>query len=235
MQEFWVYLGLGKDHILDWAGYDHILFVAALCLRYTFADWKKILALVTAFTLGHSVTLALSVFDIITISVNWIEFLIPVTIVATAISNVWQKDFTFRQRWPLIYFLALFFGLIHGLGFSNYLKALLGKDESIIMQLLAFNLGLEAGQLLIVAGILIITYLVVQLLHVNRREYLLYTSGAIFGVALLMAIERYPKKEDTVFYTPPPNEQKDEVIATQQFCNEKQQPVFLIHQLHKPS
>ncbi|MFM2361513.1 MAG: hypothetical protein RLZZ316_415 [Bacteroidota bacterium] len=235
MQEFWLYLGLGKDHILDWAGYDHILFVAALCLRYTFADWKKILVLVTAFTIGHSVTLALSVFAVVNIPVNWIEFFIPVTIVLTALSNAWQKDFLFKQRLPFIYFIALLFGLIHGLGFSNYLKALLGKDESIVLQLLAFNLGLEAGQLLIVAGILVITYLVVQLLKVNRREYLLYASGAIFGVALLMAIERYPKKETTVISTPLPNEPTDEVIATQRCCYEKQTPVFLLTQLHKPS
>ncbi|TAH03313.1 MAG: HupE/UreJ family protein [Sphingobacteriales bacterium] len=235
MQEFWLYLGLGKDHILDWAGYDHILFVAALCLRYTFADWKKILVLVTAFTIGHSVTLALSVFAVVNIPVNWIEFFIPVTIVLTALSNAWQKDFLFKQRLPFIYFIALLFGLIHGLGFSNYLKALLGKDESIVLQLLAFNLGLEAGQLLIVAGILVITYLVVQLLKVNRREYLLYASGAIFGVALLMAIERYPKKEATVISTPLPNELTDEVIATQRCCYEKQAPVFLLTQLHKPS
>jgi hypothetical protein len=235
MQEFWLYLGLGKDHILDWAGYDHILFVAALCLRYTFADWKKILVLVTAFTIGHSVTLALSVFAVVNIPVNWIEFFIPVTIVLTALSNAWQKDFLFKQRLPFIYFIALLFGLIHGLGFSNYLKALLGKDESIVLQLLAFNLGLEAGQLLIVAGILVITYLVVQLLKVNRREYLLYASGAIFGVALLMAIERYPKKEATVISTPLPNEPTDEVIATQRCCYEKQTPVFLLTQLHKPS
>ena len=143
--------------VSDLNGIDHILFVAALCIRYQFDDWKKLLWLVTAFTLGHSITLALSVFNIVNYSVNWIEFLIPVTIVITAISNVFVKKFVYKAKFPLIYFFAAFFGLIHGLGFSNYLKSLLSKEGNIIPELLAFNLGLEAGQLVIVLAILIIT------------------------------------------------------------------------------
>jgi len=192
MQDFWLYFDLGRDHIADWKGYDHILFVTALCLRYLLRDWKKVLVLVTAFTIGHSITLALSVLNYVTISVKWVEFLIPVTIVITAISNIWQKEFQFRTKFPLIYFFALFFGLIHGLGFSNYLKALLGDDTNIVSQLLAFNLGLEFGQILIVAVALVISWLCVSVLKFSRREYLLYTSGGIFGIALIMAIERFP-------------------------------------------
>jgi len=192
MQDFWLYFQLGRDHIADWKGYDHIMFVAALCLRYLLKDWRKVLVLVTAFTIGHSITLALSVLNYVTVSVKWIEFLIPITIVITAISNIWQKDFQFKTRFPLIYFFALFFGLIHGLGFSNYLKSLLGKTTNIVAELLAFNLGLEFGQILIVLLVLFVSWICITLLKFSRREYLLFLSGAIFGVAFLMAIERFP-------------------------------------------
>lgn len=192
MNDFALYFELGYKHIADLNGIDHILFVAALCLRYQFADWRKILLLVTAFTIGHSITLALSVFGLVSYSMKWIEFFIPVTILITAISNVFVKKFTFKTRLPLIYFLAMFFGLIHGLGFSSYLKSLLGRDENVVPQLLAFNIGLEAGQLLIVAVILLISFIFVSILKCSRREYLLYVSGGIFALAVQMALERLP-------------------------------------------
>jgi hypothetical protein len=192
MQDFWLYFQLGRDHIADWRGYDHILFVTALCLRYLLKDWKKVLVLVTAFTIGHSITLALSVLNYVNISTHWVEFLIPVTIVVTALSNVWQKDFQFKSKFPLIYFFALFFGLIHGLGFSSYLKSLLGKETNIAAELLAFNLGLEFGQILIVLAVLAFSWVCISLLKFSRRQYLLFLSGAIFGLAFLMAIQRFP-------------------------------------------
>lgn len=194
MQEFWLYFDLGREHIADLSGYDHILFVTALCLRYSFGDWKKLLVLITAFTIGHSVTLALSALNFVTVSISWIEFLIPVTIVITALSNVWQKQTVVKSRFPLIYFFALFFGLIHGLGFSNYLKSLLGKDQNIVMQLLAFNVGLELGQLLIVAAVLLLSFICTRLIKMNQREYIVLLSGAVFGVSLIMALERWPQK-----------------------------------------
>ena len=193
MDQFIVYFETGFRHIADLKGIDHILFVMALCIRYQFSDWKKLLILITSFTIGHSITLALSVFNVVNYSVAWIEFLIPVTIVITAISNLFVTKFTFKSKFPLIYFFALFFGLIHGLGFSNYLKSMLGKDESIIGQLLAFNLGLEAGQIIIVLAILLISFIFVQLLKWNRSEFLLFITGGVFAVALLMALERIPQ------------------------------------------
>ncbi len=192
MNDFGLYFQIGFEHIANLKGIDHILFVVALCIRYQFSDWRKLLILVTAFTIGHSITLALSVFNLINYSMSWIEFLIPVTIVITAFSNIFVKKFVFKAKFPLIYFLALFFGLVHGLGFSNYLKNLLGKNQQIVWELLAFNIGLELGQLLIVLVILFITLIFVSLLKVNRREYLLYVSAAIFALALQMAFERYP-------------------------------------------
>ncbi len=192
MSDFNLYFTLGHRHIADLKGLDHILFIAALCIRYQFSDWKQLLILVTAFTIGHSITLALSALNIIRVSTSWIEFLIPLTILITGVSNLLVKKFTFKSRFPVIYFFALFFGLIHGLGFSYYLKSLLGRDSSIFLQLLAFNLGLEAGQLLIVAIILIVSLISFNIFKVNRREYILFLSGGIILVAVQMTLQRWP-------------------------------------------
>ncbi len=191
MHEFWMYTQIGFNHIANLSGMDHILFVAALCIRYQLSDWKKWLILVTAFTIGHSVTLVLSVFNYLDFSTNWIEFLIPVTILITAISNMFVKQFSFNSKFPVIYFFALFFGLIHGLGFSFYLKSLLGLQQNIAPALLAFNVGLEIGQILIVMAILVISFIFVTLLKAPRRDIILIVSGGILALSLQMAIERY--------------------------------------------
>lgn len=190
MDEIGIYLHLGFRHIMDWEAWDHILFVLVLTLRYQWTDWKKLLVLVTAFTVGHSVTLALSTLNWVNFPSALIEFLIPVTILFTAISNFWVKSFHFKSKYPLIYFLALFFGLIHGLGFSTYLKSLLGKEESIIGPLFSFNLGLELGQLLIVSIILIISFIFVSVLKVKRVRYLQIGSGIAMAFALNMVLDR---------------------------------------------
>jgi hypothetical protein len=192
MNDFGLYLEIGFKHIVDLKGLDHLLFIVALSIRYQFNDWKKLLVLVTAFTIGHCITLILSIFNIINYSMKWIEFLIPITIVITSISNVFVKKFIFKEKFPSIYFFALFFGLIHGLGFSNYLKSFLGKGESVVFQLLSFNLGLEFGQIIIVLCMLIISLILVSLFKINRREYMLFVSAVSFALALQMAIERSP-------------------------------------------
>jgi hypothetical protein len=188
MSQFELYFSLGKDHILDYAnGYDHILFVIALCALYQMRDWKQVLVLVTAFTLGHSITLALSTLNIITVRVELIEFLIPVTIFITAASNIFKNEDSFTGRAvQLNYFYAAFFGLIHGLGFSNYLKSILGRDRSIVSQLFAFNLGLEFGQIIIVAILLIASFILIDLFGVNRRDWKLIVSSAVAGIALIL-------------------------------------------------
>jgi hypothetical protein len=191
MHEFWMYTQIGFNHIANLSGMDHILFVAALCIRYQFSDWKKWVVLITAFTIGHSITLVLSVFNYLDFSTSWIEFLIPVTILITSISNMFVKKFNFNTRFPVIYFFALFFGLIHGLGFSFYLKSLLGLQQNIAPALLAFNLGLEIGQILIVMAILVISFIFVTLLKAPRRDFILIVSGGILALSLQMAIERY--------------------------------------------
>ena len=191
MHEFLMYMQIGFNHIANLSGMDHILFVAALCIRYQLSDWKKWLVLITAFTIGHSVTLVLSVFNYLDFATNWIEFFIPVTILITSISNMFVKKFTFNTKFPDIYFFALFFGLIHGLGFSFYLKSLLGIQQNIAPALLAFNVGLEIGQIIIVMAILVISFIFVMLLKAPRRDFILIVSGGILALSLQMSIERY--------------------------------------------
>ncbi len=192
MSEFALYFGLGKDHILDYVnGYDHILFVLALCAVYVVRDWKKILILVTAFTIGHSVTLALATLRIISVETNLIEFLIPLTIFITAVSNLFRKEESIELRNIQInYWFALGFGLIHGMGFSNYLKAILGKDQSILSQLLAFNLGLELGQIIVVALFLGLSYISVDFFKILKRDWKMVISSAIAGIALILMKDR---------------------------------------------
>jgi hypothetical protein len=190
MDELLMYGRLGFKHIIDLEGVDHILFVLALTLRYVWSDWKKILVLVTSFTIGHSLTLALSTLSMIDISVNWIELMIPVTILITALSNFWVKDFEFKEQNMTHYALALFFGLIHGLGFSNYLKSLLGKEASLLGPLFSFNIGLEIGQILIVGVILALSYALITGVKIPRKMYVRYGSILAISLSLRMIIER---------------------------------------------
>jgi HupE / UreJ protein len=192
MNDFALYFGLGKDHILDYVnGYDHILFVVALGAIYLVRDWKRILILVTAFTIGHSITLALATLQIISVKTNLIEFLIPLTIFITAFSNLFRNEESIsRQPIQTNYLLALFFGLIHGMGFSNYLRAILGKSQHIASPLLAFNLGLEFGQIIVVILFLATSFILVDLIGVSRRDWKMVLSSAIAGIALILMKDR---------------------------------------------
>jgi len=190
MSEFGLYFELGLEHILDFRGYDHIMFVIALCAIYIARDWVKVLILVTAFTIGHSITLALATLQIISVDNDLIEFLIPLTIFLTAFSNLFMRTDTIqRSKIQTNYILALFFGLIHGMGFSNYLRSLLGKDESIVTQLLAFNIGLEVGQIIIVGSFMVCSFILTGIFGVNRRDWKLIVSSAVMGISLIMIIE----------------------------------------------
>lgn len=197
--EFQTYLTLGFKHISDLNGYDHILFIIALCAIYRLAEWKKVAILVTAFTIGHSITLALAALSIVKVSATWIEFLIPVTIFLTAIYNVIFHKFDhqeklFERQVNINYLFAMGFGLIHGLGFSNFLRSMLmpGEESSLVSQLLAFNIGVELGQLSIVAFILVAAFIAFSVLKIKQREWNLFISGAAAGISLIMALERLP-------------------------------------------
>lgn len=191
MQDLGFYFGLGWQHIISKNALDHQLFIAALVAIYLVKDWKQILILVTAFTIGHSLTLALSVFDVIRFNSKWVEFLIPVTIVLTALSNLFQKKFTAKSI-RINYFLALSFGLIHGMGFANYIRFIMADDQNIGWSLLGFNVGLEAGQIVVVTILLLLSYLLVNGLKINRREWVIFLSAAVFALSLKMVFERFP-------------------------------------------
>jgi hydrogenase/urease accessory protein HupE len=197
MQDFNLYFGLGIEHILTWDALDHILFVTALCLRYRLADWKKVAILVTAFTIGHSLTLVLSVLGYITVAVPWIEFLIALTIAGTALNNLLYKPGTKTEKLPVIYFFALFFGMIHGLAYANLLLDLEG-GQNLTSHLLAFNLGIEVGQLLVVAVVLVLTFIFVEKLKLPQRWWIAGWSVLILLFALKIAIERIPEKKETI-------------------------------------
>lgn len=190
MNDFSFYFIEGWKHIISSDALDHQLFILALAVVYTFTDWKKVLILVTAFTIGHSLTLALSVMDVIRASSSWVEFLIPVTIVLTALWNLFNGKPA--KNVNANYFIALFFGLIHGLGFANSIRMMLASDQSLGMGLFGFNVGLEAGQVVVVFIILLISKVLLDMAKVPQRIYIFVVSLAVGAFAARMAIERIP-------------------------------------------
>lgn len=192
MTYFGSYLLLGFQHILNGQALDHLLFILAITCVFTWSDLKHLLWLVTAFTLGHSFTLALATLGWISVNPTWVEFLIPCTILLSAIQNLNFKDSKRRNSSKIAYFTVSLFGLIHGLGFSNYLQSLLGKELSIFNPLLAFNIGLELAQLIVVSGILILTTIVMSFTRIKRVHFVYVISGIIIGLVLPMLIDRIP-------------------------------------------
>ncbi len=199
LSEFLTYFRLGVGHIADLKGYDHILFIVALTAGYAPRDWRRLLWLVTAFTFGHSATLALATLELVRVQASLIEFLIPVTIVITAGYSLISRRRAdssgepFRpERHALLYALAGSFGLIHGLGFSNFLRAVLGGEESILLPLFAFNVGLEIGQLAIVAAILMAGAVACEVAGLSRRRWATALSLLILLASLKMMFDRLP-------------------------------------------
>ena len=184
------YVKLGNEHILDPNGYDHILFVATLCVFYSFDQWKKILILVTAFTLGHTLTLALSALNIVQINPTLVEILIPFTIIITALSNIYAvKNNTETSRHLTInYVIPIGFGLIHGLGFSNYFKAIIGESESVIMPLFAFNIGVETGQIVIVFMVMMAGYFLVNILKLKKHVWTISLSSIAIVISIFLLL-----------------------------------------------
>lgn len=197
--EFLTYFRLGVGHIADLRGYDHILFIVALTAGYALRDWRRLLWLVTAFTAGHSITLALATLNLVRVHAPTIELLIPVTIVVTAGYSMLARrrseasgEAYAPERHALLYGLAGCFGLIHGLGFSNFLRAILGGEESILLPLFAFNVGLEIGQLAIVAVVLMVGTLVCDVAGLARRRWATALSLVIVLAGIRMIVERLP-------------------------------------------
>lgn len=191
MNNFAFYFELGWEHIISRDALDHQLFIIALGAIYLLQNWKQVIILVTAFTIGHSLTLALASFNIISLPTVWVEFLIPLTIVITAALNLFQKNIN-PKAMRLHYLLALFFGLIHGLGFANTIRFMLSKADNLFMPLLGFNLGLEAGQILVMTGLLLLSYLIVNKIKLPRSVWINTWSVVCMVVAGYICIDRWP-------------------------------------------
>ena len=191
MSQFWIYFQIGLKHVLDINAYDHVLFLIALTVPYLFKDWKRIFLLVSLFTIGHTLALILSVYGIITIKVNLVEFLIPITILVTALYHLFTAGKTSKNdSVNLVFFITLFFGIIHGLGFSNYFKTILGGSAtSKLLPLGEFALGIEAAQLVVVFVVLVISYIVQTVFRFSKRDWALVMSAFVIGVVIPMIIE----------------------------------------------
>lgn len=191
MPDFWIYFKIGLQHVLDINGYDHVLFLIALTVPYAFKDWKRVLLLVTIFTIGHTFALLLSVFNIVTVKASLVEFLIPITILITAFFNLFTAGKSSKQESiTFIAAITLFFGVIHGLGFSNYFKAILpGNPTDKVVPLFEFALGIEAAQILVVLAVLVLSFIVQTLFRFNKRDFTLVMSAFVIGVVVPLIIE----------------------------------------------
>lgn len=193
MENFWFYIQLGLNHVLDFGAYDHILFLAALAVPFAFGAWRRVLLLVTVFTITHCLSLYLSVYEIATVDVGLIEFLIPVTILGTALFNLnYGRGGTFDRNVALHLLATAFFGLIHGFGFSNYFKMLMAEEENKLGPLLGFATGIEIAQVLIVLVVLGISHLLVTVLGVKKSLFVLISSILIILITIPLLIKTFP-------------------------------------------
>ena len=190
MSEFWIFFEKGLRHILDLTAYDHILFLMALTIPYAFKDWKKLLLLITIFTVGHTLALLLSVYGIVIMKVNLVEFLIPITILIIAFFNLFTAGKSSKgESISVIGFVTLFFGIIHGLSFAGYFKTLVsGSSQSKLLPITEFSLGIEASQIVVVFIVLIVSYIVQTVFRFSKRDWTLVMSSFIIGVVLPMIV-----------------------------------------------
>jgi len=191
MSDFLLYLKLGLTHVLDWQAYDHILFLIVLVAAYNFSNWKRIFILVSLFTIGHTASLLLANYSVVTVSSKWIEFLIPVTILVAAVYNLFTSGKINRsEKAALFYVITVFFGLIHGFGFATYYKMINGGYE--ILPLLEFALGIEFAQLIIVTIVLILSFIFQSIFRFNKRDWVLVVSSIVIGVVIPMLQNNWP-------------------------------------------
>ncbi|SNY95187.1 HupE/UreJ family protein [Flagellimonas pacifica] len=193
MQDFIFYIKLGLNHVLDFGAYDHILFLSALAIPFTFANWKRVVVLATIFTVAHCTSLALSAFDVLTVNVGLIEFLIPVTILLTALFNfVYVKKEIKNVGMTLHVLATTFFGLIHGFGFSNYFKMLMAEEEDKVVPLLGFATGIELSQVAIILVILGVAFLVLDVFKVKRAIFIALASILVICITIPLLIATFP-------------------------------------------
>jgi hypothetical protein len=191
MSEFWIYFEIGMRHVLNINAYDHVLFLIALTVPYSFNDWKRVLILISLFTVGHTIALLLSVYGVVVVKVNLIEFLIPITILITAFFHLFTAGKSSKnESISVIGFITLFFGIVHGLGFATYFKSILGgTTNDKLLPLLEFATGIEASQIIVVLFALIAAYCVQTLFRFSKRDWTLVMASFVIGVVLPMIIE----------------------------------------------
>ena len=193
MHDFLFYIELGLDHVLDLGAYDHILFLSALALPFTFKHWKKVLILATVFTLAHCLSLALSAYGVVQVDVGMIEFLIPVTILLTALFNfVHIRNQELEVGLSLHILATAFFGLIHGFGFSNYFRMLIAGEQDMVVPLLGFATGIELSQVTVILLVLALSQLIVNVLKVKRPVYIALASLLVIGITIRLLISTFP-------------------------------------------
>ena len=192
MSDFWLLVELGFSHVWDWQGYDHLLFLAALCLPFSTRQWKPLLWLITCFTIGHSLSLILASLEVVKVSSIWIEFLIPVSIAATAVYNMIYARAVWVRNNQLVMWVTLFFGLVHGFGFAGYFELIRDMEQPLWSSLLFFALGIESAQIVLGALMLLLSFVVLNILGRNRRDWVLVVSSVIIGILLPIIIERWP-------------------------------------------
>lgn len=191
MSNFIIHVKLGFKHVLDLNGYDHILFLVVLAVIFSFNQWRKILLMITFFTIGHTFTLGLATYGVVVIKAAIIEFLIPITILVTAAMNIFRFSNSSSSREKTNLFFAIFFGLIHGLGFSNFLRIVLSRDEDKLIPMLEFALGIELAQIIIVLSVLISGTLIMHFFRVSKRDWVIITSAIVIGVTIPIIRDTY--------------------------------------------
>ena len=192
MSDFWLLVELGFSHVWDWQGYDHLLFLAALCLPFSARQWKPLLWLITCFTIGHSLSLILASLEVLEVSSTWIEFLIPVSIAATAVYNMFYAQRVWVRSNRLVMWVTLFFGLVHGFGFAGYFELIRDVEQPLWSSLLFFALGIESAQIVLGTLMLLLSFVVLNVFDRNRRDWILVVSSVIIGILLPIIIERWP-------------------------------------------
>ena len=188
MHTFVLFFKQGLSHILDLDGIDHLLFILAITVIFSLSQWRKLALLITAFTIGHSITLVLSVYDIFTLPRDIIEQLIPITIIVTCINNFIKVYKPTQINYQLLYTTVLIFGCIHGLAFSNFLKMAFFEDDNLLASLVGFNIGIELGQLIIVGVLLAAIQMAFRGFKKLKHEHVIISCSAIiliFAVKIL--------------------------------------------------
>ena len=192
MSDFWLLVELGFSHVWDWQGYDHLLFLAALCLPFSARQWKPLLWLITCFTIGHSLSLILASLEVLEVSSAWIEFLIPLSIAATAVYNMIYAQRVWVRSNRLVMWVTLFFGLVHGFGFAGYFELIRDVEQPLWSSLLFFALGIEGAQIVLGTLMLLLSLVALNVFDRNRRDWILVVSSVIIGILLPIIIERWP-------------------------------------------